>query len=55
MPQDKRAYNRAYCAYTRDLVAGKPSPTALERLGRLMGLTTRRRLWAIIARCLSAF
>ena len=34
MPQDRRAYNRAYYEYIRDLKAGKPSPTALERLGR---------------------
>lgn len=34
MPQDKQAYHRADDAYSRDLVAGKPSPTALERLGR---------------------
>ena len=34
MPQDRRAYNRAYYEYSRDLLAGKPSPTALERLGR---------------------
>ena len=31
---DKQTYNRAYYAYLRDLKAGKPSPTALARLGR---------------------
>ena len=31
---DRRAYNRAYNEHIRDLKAGKPSPTALERLGR---------------------
>ena len=34
MPQDRRAYNRAYYEHIRDLKAEKPSPTALERLGR---------------------
>ena len=34
MLADRRPYNRAYYEYSRDLLAGKPSPTALERLGR---------------------
>mgnify|MGYP001610017590 FL=1 len=34
MPRDRRAYNRAHYEYVRDKKAGKPSPTALERLGR---------------------